>query len=535
MATTFCVPIDNAATTVATAYVAGSSTVVVSDGSLFGSPSAGAPVRFSMIASSGLDAYGRVSDRTKVATYRCTGRSSNTLTGVTLESGTDQNFGIGSFVGVLVTAQTLSTIHTAVNTLETGKADLASPALTGTPTAPTASAGTNTTQVATTAFVSTAVGALPASAITSGQVATARGGTGVDGSAAANGRLLIGNGSGYSLASLTAGSNVTITNGAGAITIAASGGSPGGASGNLQYQSSGSFAGLAGSTVGGSGVMVSLVSQAATDVGYQFVNHASQSADPYRVLASNGSTVNARVTKDGYVGAGTSTIIGAITAKGGTAFSGVPAYGTATIGSIEQTGGSWAGSGFVFANADTGSKAFSMVCNADIAFFGWLAASGAASIGMVFNPNGLGIGINYAYVGTNRLDVNGGLALGAYAGLYSTSNGILCPGTVGIGTSSPTGKLHLVSTNAAQQLLIVDAHASQTANLTEWRSSGGTVYGSVSENGYFTTRKTSAPADGELAASEVALWFDSTNGAAKLMIKGKSADGTVVTGSVALT
>jgi hypothetical protein len=37
------------------------------------------------------------------------------------------------------------------------KAALASPALTGTPTAPTAAAGTNTTQVATTAFVSTAV------------------------------------------------------------------------------------------------------------------------------------------------------------------------------------------------------------------------------------------------------------------------------------------------------------------------------------------------------------------------------------------
>jgi hypothetical protein len=33
------------------------------------------------------------------------------------------------------------------------KADLASPALTGTPTAPTADPGTNTTQVATTAFV----------------------------------------------------------------------------------------------------------------------------------------------------------------------------------------------------------------------------------------------------------------------------------------------------------------------------------------------------------------------------------------------
>mgnify|MGYP007086240955 CR=1 FL=1 len=39
------------------------------------------------------------------------------------------------------------------------KADLASPALTGTPTAPTATSGTNTTQIATTAFVTSAVAA----------------------------------------------------------------------------------------------------------------------------------------------------------------------------------------------------------------------------------------------------------------------------------------------------------------------------------------------------------------------------------------
>lgn len=37
------------------------------------------------------------------------------------------------------------------------KADLASPALTGTPTAPTATAGTNTSQLATTSFVTTAI------------------------------------------------------------------------------------------------------------------------------------------------------------------------------------------------------------------------------------------------------------------------------------------------------------------------------------------------------------------------------------------
>ena len=68
---------------------------------------------------------------------------------------------------------------------------------------------------------------LPASQITSGQLAVARGGTGLDGSSAANGKLLIGNGSGFTLATLTAGSNVTITNAAGSITIASSGGGGG--------------------------------------------------------------------------------------------------------------------------------------------------------------------------------------------------------------------------------------------------------------------------------------------------------------------
>jgi hypothetical protein len=47
-------------------------------------------------------------------------------------------------------------IETSIGT----KADLASPTFTGTPAAPTATAGTNTTQIATTAFVTTAVNAL---------------------------------------------------------------------------------------------------------------------------------------------------------------------------------------------------------------------------------------------------------------------------------------------------------------------------------------------------------------------------------------
>lgn len=54
-------------------------------------------------------------------------------------------------------------------------------------------------------------------------------------------------------------------------------------------------------------------------------------------------------------------------------------------------------------------------------------------------------------------------------------------------------------------------------------------------DGKFSTKAHTAPADGDLAAGECAFWFDQTNGAAKLMIKGKSANGTVVTGQVALS
>jgi len=55
--------------------------------------------------------------------------------------------------GKIVKGTEIDTELTAVASAISSKADLNSPALTGTPTAPTASVGTNTTQLATTAFV----------------------------------------------------------------------------------------------------------------------------------------------------------------------------------------------------------------------------------------------------------------------------------------------------------------------------------------------------------------------------------------------
>lgn len=110
-----------------------------------------------------------------------------------------------------------------------------SPAFTGTPTAPTASNSTSTTQIATTAFVQNAIGGFGTMAtqnannvsITGGTItgitdlAVADGGTGQ--SSYTNGQLLIGNSTGNTLtkATLTAGSGISVTNGAGSITLAA--------------------------------------------------------------------------------------------------------------------------------------------------------------------------------------------------------------------------------------------------------------------------------------------------------------------------
>ena len=64
----------------------------------------------------------------------------------------------GTNTAQVATTAFVAAVQTLLNTAIALKAPLASPALTGTPTAPTAAAGTDTTQLATTAFVQDAVG-----------------------------------------------------------------------------------------------------------------------------------------------------------------------------------------------------------------------------------------------------------------------------------------------------------------------------------------------------------------------------------------
>jgi hypothetical protein len=98
-------------------------------------------------------------------------------------------------------------------------------------------------------------------------------GNGIGGVPPANGQLLIGNGAGYTLNTLTAGSNVTITNGQGSIQIDAAGGAPGGASGNVQWNNAGAFDGNDGFTYDGTSAIGLGVS--GTSVGAISLNNAT--------------------------------------------------------------------------------------------------------------------------------------------------------------------------------------------------------------------------------------------------------------------
>jgi hypothetical protein len=172
--------------------------------------------------------------------------------------------------------------------------------------------------------------------------------------------------------------------------------------------------------------------------------------------------------------------------------------------------------------------------------FGSTAASNPAGWSQLLQLNGspyAAISLRAESTGSQYDLGNGVTAFGIYAAHLSKYT-FFNPATnlnVGFGGQlSPQAVVHATADAADHTTLIAQGAPGQTANLTEWQNSSGTPSSTVSENGYFTTRKNSAPADAELAAGEAAWWFDSTNGASKLMVKAKSVNGTVVTGNVPL-
>jgi hypothetical protein len=116
---------------------------------------------------------------------------------------------------------------------------------TGAPTwaSPAALTKTDDTNVTLTLGGSASTALLNAASLTlgwTGQLAVSRGGTGVN-TTPANGQLLIGNGTGYTVANLTAGTGVSISNSAGGISISATG--TGGTVTSVSVVSANGFAG----------------------------------------------------------------------------------------------------------------------------------------------------------------------------------------------------------------------------------------------------------------------------------------------------
>jgi hypothetical protein len=136
-------------------------------------------------------------------------------------------------VAGIATAPTYTSSTGSGNVVLATSPTLVTPAL-GTPSAIVL---TNATSVP----VNQATGTLP----------VANGGTGLT-STPTNGQLDIGNGTGFTRATLTAGTGISVTNDSGAITITnTSTASPGGSNTQIQYNSSGAFAGSANLTFDG--------------------------------------------------------------------------------------------------------------------------------------------------------------------------------------------------------------------------------------------------------------------------------------------
>ncbi len=96
------------------------------------------------------------------------------------------------------------------------------------------------------------------------------------------------------------------------------------------------------------------------------------------------------------------------------------------------------------------------------------------------------------------------------------------------------GRRVKLNTRGAPQLDI-QAESTQADDIAAFTNKSGVVAARIDEDGYLIVKNTSAPADASVSASELAFWFDSTNGNPLLSFKAKQADGTVKTGNVALT
>ncbi len=104
------------------------------------------------------------------------------------------------------------------------------------------------------------------------------------------------------------------------------------------------------------------------------------------------------------------------------------------------------------------------------------------------------------------------------------------------GAGSDNGYLELTQVNDADTLVVISASASPSSDFIQiWNRDFDQKLFRIFNTGAIGTSAHAAPDDSELSAGDLAIWFDDNDVTPALKIKAKSANGTVVTGTVLLT
>ena len=364
-----------------------------------------------------------------------TGVTSNTAgTGISVSSSTGAvtitNIGVTA-----LTAGTAITISASTGSITVTNTGVTS-AVAGTGISVSASSGAITlTNTGVTSFSAGTTGFSPTSASTgavvlSGTLNASNGGTGVT-ATPTNGQLLIGNGTGFTLATLTAGTGISVTNSAGAITLTNTGVTSFQTSLNGLTPSTAStgaitLAGTLGTTSGGTGTTV------APTAGQLLVGQTGGTFVPFTVTTGTGiSTV---------VGSGTFQInnTGVIALTAGTAINVSASTGSITVtntgvtSAVAGTGISVSASSGAVTFTNTGVTSFSA---GTTGFSPTSASTGAVVLSGTLNTSNGGTGIT-------ATPTNGQLLIGNGTGFTLAT---LTAGT-GISVTNGSGAITLTNT-----------------------------------------------------------------------------------------
>ena len=204
--------------------------------------------------------------------------------------------------------------------------------------------------------------------------------------------------------------------------------------------------------------------------------------------------------------------------------------------SIKDDGSlSWGGSASTYAGQDvslgrTAASVLRVTAPANPQFYVDAPSGQAAYMGL--RVNGVtGFHFYTAGAGSNTQTVFMASAIPAMR--INNAAGVYTKTDIG-GTDRNASTLSVIGGFASVPVFTVKQPGSPTGDALQVMDSAEALHLRVNKTGHLMVRKNAAPADADLVANEAAWWFDSANGAAKAMFKGKTADGTVVSAAVAM-